>query len=89
LPGLQQHDIFGFLPVNEKAARNEHENTQPEHEAALSLQAGFAKQVFEAAIGHVSLPFNQDFPGRQLVARRGITPNWELLQGRAPIPPSI
>ncbi len=47
-----------FWPYQEKAPGHEHENSQPKDEAALSLQAGFAEQVFEAAIGHVSLPFN-------------------------------
>jgi hypothetical protein len=58
---LEQH-AFGFLAVKEKTSGHKHENTQPEDEAAFSLQAGFAEQVFKAAIGHESLPFKSTRP---------------------------
>ena len=53
----RKDQALGLLAVPEKAGGDEHEDTEPEDEAALPLQASLTEKVFETAIGHESLPF--------------------------------
>src|SRR5262249_38091041 len=52
---LLPHQALGLLAVPEEAPRDQHEDAQPEDEAALPLQAGLPEQMLEAAIRHESL----------------------------------
>jgi hypothetical protein len=54
---LADDQALGLLAVPEKAGSDEHEDAEPEDEAALPLQASLTEKVFETAIGHESLPF--------------------------------
>ena len=49
---LHSHQLFGLLPIEEKAHRHQEEDAKPENEAALPLQAGLSEQMLETAIRH-------------------------------------